>query len=326
VGAAWITWSRREWLVRHGQLTSHRGLATWQWERTFKSARLEVVESTDSDNDDQYELNVIDEQGSRRIASEVNDEADIVDLARWLSARTGFYLTLPHGMRPRLAMPVTEDELNRSLASLASADGPHLAALSASAEELIAAIGLQPRNVDSRRQLDPLQDFSRSGIDSPQLALVTFPRGMPELSVDPRDSGHETVRLDRAKNRPGLGIDLVDLPVPVLTDPERPFGPRETRVAAAAGRRNRGDHAAGLRIDLLDAIFGELKQVLAVEGRSRMRVDIDRTQHLSARRIEGVQRVSSSKPDVPAVIRDAMYVVDTRKGSILTVDFGDGGG
>ena len=35
------------------------------------------------------------------------------------------------------------------------------------------------------------------------------------------------VGLDRAKNRPCLGIDLMDLPVPILPHPERPFGPRE---------------------------------------------------------------------------------------------------
>jgi hypothetical protein len=110
-GAAWVTWSRREWLVRHGQLTSHRGFATWDWERTFKTARLEVVESTDSDNDDRYELKVIDERGTLTIAGEVNDEGHIVDLARWLSARTGFELTLPYGMRPRLTTPVTDDEV-----------------------------------------------------------------------------------------------------------------------------------------------------------------------------------------------------------------------
>src|SRR6266478_1418641 len=35
------------------------------------------------------------------------------------------------------------------------------------------------------------------------------------------------VGLDRAKNRPCLGIDLMDLPVPILPHPECPFGPRE---------------------------------------------------------------------------------------------------
>src|SRR5438128_4827518 len=99
----------------------------------------------------------------------------------------------------------------------------------------------------------------------------------------------------------------MDLPVPILTHPERPFGPREPRVTAAAGRRDRGQHTAGLRIDLLDAIFGELKQVLAVEGRSGPRGDIDRAQRLPARGIEGVQRVSSSKPDLLTVIRDSMH-------------------
>ena len=114
----------------------------------------------------------------------------------------------------------------------------------------------------------------------------------------------------------------MDLSVPRLPDPERPFGPREPRVTTAAGRRDRGEHTAGLRIDLLDAILGDLKQVLAVEGRSRMRGDIDRAQRLPARRIEGVQLVSGSKPDVLTVIRDPMHAVDTRKGSILTEDFG----
>src|SRR4029453_1806611 len=158
--------------------------------------------------------------------------------------------------------------------SLGTADAPHLSASSSSAEESIAAIGLEPRNVYSGRQLEPLQDLSRSGIDSPQIALVPFPGGVPELSVDPRDPGDEAVGLDRAKNRPCLGIDLMDLPVPILPDPERPFGPREPRVTAAAGRRDRGEHPAGLRIDLLDAISGDLKQVLAVEGGSRIRDDI----------------------------------------------------
>jgi hypothetical protein len=86
----------------------------------------------------------------------------------------------------------------------------------------------------------------------------------------------------------------MDLPVPILPHPERPFGPREPRVTAAAGRGDRGEHTAGLRIDLLDAILGELKQVLAVEGRSGMRGDLDRAQRLPARGIEGVQLVSGA--------------------------------
>src|SRR5262245_35021569 len=144
-----------------------------------------------------------------------------------------------------------------------SADSPDLPARSSSAEELIAAIGLEPRNAHSRRHLERLQNFSRAGIDSPHITLATFPGTVPELSVDPGDPGDETVGLDRAENRACLGIDLMDLSFPILPDPERPFGPRQPRVAAAAGRRDRGEHAARRRIDLVDAILGDLIQVPA---------------------------------------------------------------
>jgi hypothetical protein len=53
-----------------------------------------------------------------------------------------------------------------------------------------------------------------------------------------------------------------------------------------------------------------------------MRGDIDRAERLPTLRIEGGQLVSGSKPDVLTVIGDAMHVVDTRKGSILTDDLG----
>src|SRR5208282_2169063 len=201
------------------------------------------------------------------------------------------------------------------------ADGSHLPAPSSAAEEPIAAIGLEPRHGRSGRHLEPLQDLSRSRIDSPQIAIVTLPGAVPELAVDPGDPSDEAVALDGAKKRPGLGIDLMDLPVPILPHPKRPFGPREPRITAAARSGDRGEHPAGLRIDLLDAILGELIEVPAVEGRSGMRGDIDRAHHLPARRIEGVQVVSGRKPDVPTVKRNPMHVVDTRKGSILTQDF-----
>src|SRR5262245_15339398 len=145
--------------------------------------------------------------------------------------------------------------------SFGSADGSHLSAASASAEEAIAAIGLEPRHACSSRHLESLQDLSRSRIDPPHIALVTFPGAVPEFAVDPGDPGHDAVGLDGAEYRPGLGIDLMDLPAAMLPHPERPFGPRQPRIAAAAGRRDRGEHAAGLRIDLLDAVLGDLKQV-----------------------------------------------------------------
>ena len=156
----------------------------------------------------------------------------------------------------------------------------------------------------------------------PQLALVIFPGGVPELAVDPGDAGDEAVGFDGAKNGSGFGIDLMDLPVPILPDPERAFGPGEPGVAAAAGGRNGGEHAAGLRIDLLDAVLGDLKEVLAVEGGSGMGGDIDRALRLPARRIDGAQLVSGGQPDLLAIISDTVDAVDAGKGSILAEDFG----
>src|SRR5262249_37498192 len=107
------------------------------------------------------------------------------------------------------------------------ADGSHLAAAAAAAEKAIAAVGFAPRHVRARRHLEPFQDLSRSGIDAPHVALVTLPGAVPELSVDPGDPGDEAVGLDGAENRPGPRIDLMNLPLPILPDPERPFGPGE---------------------------------------------------------------------------------------------------
>src|SRR5262249_40281191 len=133
-------------------------------------------------------------------------------------------------------------------ASPGSPDGSHLSAASASAEEPIAAIGLEPRHAHARRHLDPLQDLSRSRIDPPHVALVAFPSAVPELAVDPGDAGNDAVGFDGAKNDSRFRIDLMDLPASVLPNPERPFGPREPRVTAAARRRDRREQTACLRI------------------------------------------------------------------------------
>src|SRR5262249_6675957 len=76
--------------------------------------------------------------------------------------------------------------------------------------------------------------------------------------------------------------------------------------------------------DLLDAILGDLKEVPAVEGRSGVRPNIDRAWRLPAARIEGDQLVAGRKPDVPAVGRQPMPVVDAGEGPILADDFGFG--
>src|SRR2546426_161246 len=107
---------------------------------------------------------------------------------------------------------------------------------------------------------------------------------MPQLSVNPGDAGDEALGLDRAKDCTSLRIDLIDFSVPILPDPQRSFSPGEPRPTTT-GRRDRGEHAAGLRIDLLNPIFGKLIQMLAVKGSSCMRADTNLAHGVSACRI-----------------------------------------
>src|SRR5215469_15811557 len=174
--------------------------------------------------------------------------------------------------------------------------------------------------MESVRHVEALENLTGSRVDSPQIALVAFPGGMPQLPVNPGDSGDEAVGLYGAKNCPCLGIDLMDLPAPILPDPKRAFRPGKPRITATAGRRDRGEHTAALGIDFMDAILSDLKYVPAVEGRSCMRGDINRALHLAARRIEGIQLVSGSKPDVLTVIGDTVHCVDAWEGAILSDD------
>src|SRR4029077_11916384 len=103
--------------------------------------------------------------------------------------------------------------------------------------------------------------------------------------VDPGDPGNKTRGLDGTKNRPGLRIDLIDLPLLIMSHPERPFGPGEPRMTAAFRRRDRCQNLAGLWIDLLNTIIGDLIQMLAVKSCSCVCGDIHRADYLPARRI-----------------------------------------
>jgi hypothetical protein len=145
---------------------------------------------------------------------------------------------------------------------------------------------------------------------------------MPKLAVDPGDPCDHAVALDGPENCSCVGIDLINLPVAILPHPECPFSPRKPRIAPAARRWDRGQDMTGVRIDLLDPVHGDLKQVATVEGCSRVRGDVDRAHRLPTAGIEGLQLVSGSKPDVPAVKRDPVDVVSIAKRSVLTEDFG----
>jgi hypothetical protein len=161
-------------------------------------------------------------------------------------------------------------------------DGHHLPAGSSAAKESIAAIAFEARHPGTRGHIELLEDLTCARIYSPQIALVTFPRSVPKLLIDPGNSGDEAVALNGAKNRPGPGIDLMDFTVPILAHPQRAFGPGESGVAAAAGRRDRSEHLAGFGIDLPDTILGDLIKVTAIESRPGVRGDVDRAKRLAA--------------------------------------------
>ena len=138
----------------------------------------------------------------------------------------------------------------------------------------------------------------------------------PSTQVTPVTKRFE---LDGAQNLAGLGIDLMDLALAMLRDPERCFGPRHSGGAAFRCRDGR-DYAAGIRIDLLDAIPGDLVQVPAIEGGSGMRWDIERAHRFTACRVHRVQRVASRDPDIGAVIADPGHIRDIRKEAVFADD------
>ena len=51
------------------------------------------------------------------------------------------------------------------------------------------------------RHREPLEHRAALGVDVAQLALVAFPRAVPQLAVDEAHAGHEAVRFDRAQDR-----------------------------------------------------------------------------------------------------------------------------
>src|SRR5438045_784315 len=147
---------------------------------------------------------------------------------------------------------------------------------------------------------------------------------MPELAVDPGDAGHEALAFDGAKYRARVRIDLMDLALAVLSDPERAFGPGQSGIVTTARRGDRGEHLACCGVDLLDAILCDLEQVPAVERRARMCGDIERTRDLAVGRIETIQFVARCEPDMGAVIGDAVHGFDARKRAVLPDDLGGG--
>src|SRR3984893_7637232 len=113
----------------------------------------------------------------------------------------------------------------------------------------------------------------------------------------------------------------MDLPVSILPHPERSFGPRKPR-SGSPGRRNCAEHAAGVRINLLDAVARKLEQVMTVKSRRSMRSDVDCADLPPSLGIECVELVFRRKPDVLPVVCDPIHLFDAGKRAIFANDFG----
>ena len=88
--ASWVTWGRSEWIVGSGQMKWRRRFGTWQQERSFENAALEIERTFDSDGDARFTLRVRNENARRKISTSLHESADLERLAEWLSARTRF--------------------------------------------------------------------------------------------------------------------------------------------------------------------------------------------------------------------------------------------
>src|SRR5690606_7349252 len=137
---------------------------------------------------------------------------------------------------------------------------------------------------------------------------------------DPCYPGDEAIGFDGAKDFPRFGIDLMDLLFPIYTYPKRSFGPCQPRFTAVAGRRNRRQNAAGVRIDFLNATIGDLEKVLAVKGLPGRCGPISCASCLPTHRVDDAQLVYGGDPDLPTVVRHPIHSSNAWGGAVFTED------
>ena len=165
-----------------------------------------------------------------------------------------------------------------------------------------------PGGIASRSSTAPLSASTwRSSLSSPSHVPC---HSSPSTKLTP-----VTKRFDSIVRRIGarLRIDLQDLAIAILPDPQAALGPRQTRVAALAGRGDRREHVARLRIDLVDARLGDLVEMRAVERGAGVAGAVERARELAALGIERDQLGARGGPHVAAVVRDAVDLARRRR-------------
>jgi len=89
-----------------------------------------------------------------------------------------------------------------------------------------------------------------------------------------------------------------------------------------AGCRDRRDDVAGGGLDLVDARFGDLVEVGAVEGRAGVAGASQRAHGLAAFGVERDERGAGRGPDIVAIVSDAVHVLGAGEGAVFAHDFG----
>lgn len=122
------------------------------------------------------------------------------------------------------------------LSALRPSHGPNFPAVATAAKEPTIAIGFQPRHDDAFGHIDPFQYFAALRIDAAQVALVAFPGAVPKFAIDPGDASDKALGFYGTQDDTGFRVDLMNLAIAILADPERAFRPGEAGVATAARR------------------------------------------------------------------------------------------
>ncbi|MNF72070.1 hypothetical protein D3C84_540360 [compost metagenome] len=144
---------------------------------------------------------------------------------------------------------------------------------------------------------------------------------MPQSPLDEGDTGDKAVGFNGAQDLAVSGVDLVNLAFLILPHPQRAFGPGQSRIAATTGGGNGRKDMSGPGIDFVDAVFGDLEQVLAIKGSAGMGGNVNRAQHLAAVRVQRIDFAIAGKPDLLAIPRDAAHMIDFGKRAVFTNDF-----
>src|SRR5690606_25102027 len=96
----------------------------------------------------------------------------------------------------------------------------------------------------------------------------------------------------------------------------------QPRIATAARCGKGGQNFARVRVELLNAVLRDLKQMPSIESRARVRGDVDGAHGLASGGIESIELVARREPNPLTVVCDSVHRVDAWKGSVLAGDFG----